>query len=454
MTNPDGEVGMETLTAARAQMEVSLAFHMVFAALGIGMPLMMVAAEALWLRTGQAHYRQLARKWAKATALTFAIGAVSGTALSFELGLLWPRFMEFAGGIIGPAFALEGYAFFLEAIFLGLYLYGWEKLSPRAHLLSGVAVAVSGMMSGVLVVAANAWMQQPAGFVLVDGKATQVSALAPFLSRAWGVMAVHSTLSCYIATGFAAAGVYALGMLRGRRDAYHRSGLALALGMATVAAVLQPVSGHFNGEHTAKHQPIKLAAYEAHFHTTRGAAELIGGIPDEETQTVRFAIRIPKLLSFLAYGDPDAEVKGLNDFPRELWPNVLITHLAFQVMIGCGLLLIGVGAWFWLARWRRREPGRWLLRALVVSSPLGVIALEAGWIVTEVGRQPWVIQGVMKTEDAVTTVPGVPATFFGFSILYLLLGTALALLLRRLATGAPPSASSAEHSMAEVAHAR
>jgi cytochrome d ubiquinol oxidase subunit I len=454
MTNPDGEVEMETLTAARAQMEVSLAFHMVFAALGIGMPLMMVAAEALWLRTGQAHYRQLARKWAKATALTFAIGAVSGTALSFELGLLWPRFMEFAGGIIGPAFALEGYAFFLEAIFLGLYLYGWEKLSPRAHLLSGVAVAVSGMMSGVLVVAANAWMQQPAGFVLVDGKATQVSALAPFMSRAWGVMAVHSTLSCYIATGFAAAGVYALGMLRGRRDAYHRSGLALALGTATLAAVLQPVSGHFNGEHTAKHQPIKLAAYEAHFHTTRGAAELIGGIPDEETQTVRFAIRIPRLLSFLAYGDPDAEVKGLNDFPRELWPNVLITHLAFQVMIGCGLLLIGVGAWFWLTRWRRREPGRWLLRALVVSSPLGVIALEAGWIVTEVGRQPWVIQGVMKTKDAVTTVSGVPATFFGFSVLYVLLGTALALLLRRLATGAPPSASAADASTVEVAHAR
>ncbi len=445
---------MNTLVAARLQMTVSLAFHMVFAALGIGMPLLMVAAEALWLRTGQAHYRQLARKWAKATALTFAIGAVSGTALSFELGLLWPRFMEFAGGIIGPAFALEGYAFFLEAIFLGLYLYGWEKLSPRAHLASGVVVAVSGMMSGVLVVAANAWMQQPAGFVLVDGKTTQVSAVAPFLSRAWGVMAVHSTLSCYIATGFAAAGVYALGMLRGRRDAYHRSGLALALGMATVTAVLQPVSGHFNGEHTAKHQPIKLAAYEAHFHTTRGAAELIGGIPDEETQTVRGAIRIPRLLSFLAYGDPDAEVKGLNDFPRELWPNVLITHLAFQVMIGCGLLLIAIGGWFWLVRWRRREPGRWLLRALVLASPLGIIALEAGWIVTEVGRQPWIIYNVMKTEDAVTTVPGVPATFFGFSVLYLVLGTALALLLRRLATGAPPSATSAGASTAEVAHAR
>lgn len=444
---------METLTAARAQMEVSLAFHMVFAALGIGMPLLMVAAEALWLRTGRAHYRDLAKKWAKATALTFAIGAVSGTALSFELGLLWPRFMAFAGGIIGPAFALEGYAFFLEAIFLGLHLYGWEKLSPRAHLAAGAAVAASGMASGILVVAANAWMQQPAGFVLADGKATRVSALAPFLSRAWPVMSVHSTLSCYIATGFAAAGVYALGMLRGRRDAYHRSGLGLALALATIAAVLQPVSGHFSADHTANHQPLKLAAYEAHFHTTRGAAEVIGGIPDVEARTVHRAIRIPKLLSFLAFADPEAEVRGLDAFPRELWPNVVVAHLAFQLMVGCGFALIGAGLWFWWTRWRRREPGRWLLRALVAASPLGVLALEAGWMVTEVGRQPWIIQGVMKTRDGVTPVAAVPATFFGFSVLYLVLGIALALLLRRVATGAPPSAPIGVPTP-EVAHAR
>lgn len=443
---------MGTLTAARAQMEVSLAFHMVFAALGIGMPLLMVAAEGLWLRTGRAHYLQLARKWARATALTFAIGAVSGTALSFELGLLWPRFMAFAGGVIGPAFALEGYAFFLEAIFLGLYLYGWEKLGPRAHLAAGAAVAVSGAVSGVLVVAANAWMQQPAGFVVAGGRAVATSALAPFMSRAWPAMAVHSTLSCYIATGFAAAGVYALGLLRGRRDAYHRSGLALALAMATAAAVLQPVSGHFSADHTARHQPLKLAAYEAHFHTATHAAEVIGGIPDVATGTVRGAIRIPGLLSFLAFGSADAEVKGLDAFPRELWPNVAVAHLAFQLMIGCGVALIAAGLCFWLARWRRREPGRWLLRALVAASPLGILALEAGWIVTEAGRQPWIVQGVMRTRDGVTPVDAVPATFFGFSLLYLGLGIALALLLRGLATGAPPSPASVDVPAAEVAH--
>src|SRR3954471_22202097 len=343
---------MDNLLAARAQMEVSLGFHMVFAALGIGMPLLMTLAEALWLRTGRAHYRDLARKWAKATALTFAIGAVSGTALSFELGLLWPRFMAFAGGIIGPAFALEGYAFFLEAIFLGLYLYGWERLSPRAHLAAGAAVAASGVLSGVLVVAANAWMQEPVASHGVD-----VSPLAPFLSPAWGQMALHSTLSCYIATSFAAAGVYALGMLRGRRDAYHRAGLTLALALGTAAALVQPLSGDLSAKHIARSQPAKLAAAEAHFETQRGAPIVIGGVPDAETGTVRGAIRIPKLLSFLATERFDGEVTGLNDFPRAEWSNVLVAHTAFDVMVGSAFALIALGIWFWFGRWRKREPG-------------------------------------------------------------------------------------------------
>ena len=445
---------MDTLTAARAQMEVSLAFHMVFAALGIGMPLLMVIAEGLWLRTRRPHYRALARKWAKATALTFAIGAVSGTALSFELGLLWPRFMAFAGGIIGPAFALEGYAFFLEAIFLGLYRYGWERLTPRAHWLAGVAVAFSGMVSGILVVAANAWMQEPAGFTMVGGKVADVSPWAPFLAPPWGLMSLHSTLSCYIATGFAAAGVYALGMLRGRRDAYHRSGLAIALALATAAAVAQPLSGDLLGKHGAKTQKEKLAAYAAHFHTERGASEVVGGLPDPETMTVKWGIEVPRLLSFLAYGDFDAEVTGLADIPRELWPNVVVSHLAFQAMVGAGTALMLLGAWFWLVRLRKREPGRWLLRALVAGSPLGILALEAGWIVTEVGRQPWIIRGVMRTSEGVTTVPHVSATFFGFSLVYLVLGVALAVLLRALATGAPTPAPAATPPARETEVAR
>ena len=429
---------MDTLTAARLQMEVSLGFHMIFAALGIGLPLLMVIAEGLWLRTGQPHYRDLARKWAKATALTFAVGAVSGTALSFELGLLWPRFMAFAGGIIGPAFTLEGYAFFIEAIFLGLYLYGWDRLTPFQHWLSGIPVAVSGMLSGVLVVAANAWMQNPVGFTEVAGQPTEVAAFAPFLTPSWFHMALHSTLSCYIATGFAVAGVYAMGMLRGRRDAYHRSALAIGMALATVTALLQPLSGDLSARSVAEHQPAKLAAMEALFETRSHAPLLIGGLPDLERGGVDYAIEIPSGLSLLVGHDPDTVITGLNDIPRDLWPNVMLTHVAFQVMVACGMALIALGLWFWWTR--RRRPALdapWLLRALVVGSPLGFIALEAGWIVTEVGRQPWVIYGVMRTRDGVTPVDDVPLTLLGFSVLYLVLGIALVVLLRALATGAP-----------------
>ncbi len=428
---------MDTLTAARAQMEMSLAFHMIFAALGIGMPLLMVVSEGLWLRTRQRHYLDLAQKWGKATALTFVVGAVSGTGLSMELGLLWPRFMEFAGPIIGSAFALEGYAFFIEAIFLGIYLYGWDRLSPRAHWLTGIPVAISGMLSGVLVVGANAWMQTPSGFDLVNGQPTNIDPLAPFFNERWPHMAIHSTLSCYIAVGFAVAGVYAVGMLRGRRDAYHRSALTMSLALATITAVFQPISGHFLGENVAHTQPAKLAAFEAHFETERGADLIIGGIPDVEAGRVDYAIRIPGGLSFLATRDFNGEVKGLNDFPPDQRPNVLISHIAFQVMVGSGFALIGLGGLFWLAWWRNMVDNKFLLLALALGSPLGFIALEAGWIVTEVGRQPWTIYGVMRTADAVTPAADVQTTFFVFSALYLGLGIVLVMLLRNLATGAP-----------------
>jgi cytochrome d ubiquinol oxidase subunit I len=424
---------VDALTAARLQMEVSLGFHMIFAALGIGMPVLMLIAERQWLRTGAAHYRELARTWGKATALTFAVGAVSGTALSFELGLLWPRFMALAGGVIGPAFALEGYAFFIEAIFLGLYLYGWDRLSPRAHWWTGIPVAVSGLMSGVLVVAANAWMQAPVGFELAaDGTLASAHPMATFQSPAWLHMAVHSSLSCYIATGFAVAGVYALGMLRGRRDAYHRSGLGIALTLATITAVLQPLSGDWSAREMVEYQPAKLAAAEAHFETSSHVPLLIGGLPDEDGN-VRFALRIPSGLSIMLGRSPATVVTGLDAFAREDRPPVALTHIAFQIMVGSGFTLIGVALLYWLQRRRRADDSPWLLRILLIASPLGFVALEAGWLLTEVGRQPWVIYGVMRTADAVTPRTDVPLTLFGFTVLYLLLGVALIMLLRGLA---------------------
>lgn len=445
---------MDPLSAARCQMALSFVFHMVFAASGIGMPMLMLMAEGLWLRTGRPDYRDLARKWSKATSLLFAIGAVSGTALSFELGLLWPRFMGLAGSIVGPAFALEGFAFFLEAIFLGLYLYGWDRLSPTAHWLTGIPVAVSGLLSGVLVVAVNAWMQAPVGLVVDNaGHLAHMDPLATFRSPYWLHMAIHSSLSCYIAVGFAVAGVYAVGMLGGRRDAYHRSGLALAMALATVTALLQPISGDFSGRRAARYQPAKLAAMEAHFETRAGAPLVIGGFPDAATGEVRFGIEIPYGLSLLVAHDPHAVVQGLRDFPPDERPDVLWVHLAFQVMVGVGFLLIAVGLWFWWVRWRRPAgEGRWLLRALAASGPLGFLALEAGWFVTELGRQPWTIYHRMRTAEAVTPVVDVPSSLMVFTVLYLGLAVALVVLLLRLSRGNPPARSFTTEHEPEAIH--
>ena len=433
---------MSPLTAARVQMELSLGFHMLFAAVGMALPIMLLIVERRWMRTGDRDALALAKTWSKATAVLFAIGAVSGTALSFELGLLWPRFMEVAGPLIGPAFALEGYAFFVEAIFLGLYLYGWQRLSPHAHWWCGVAVAVSGVASGVLVLSANAWMQDPVGFQPAIGSAPAiVNPTAALFNPAWPLMALHSTLSTYQAVGFAAAGVYAWAMLKQRhphRDRYHRLGLATAMILAVVSAVLQPIAGDLLAKRAHHRQPAKLAAMEGHFTTERCAPLRIGGLPDPEARVTRFALEVPCGLSLLATMDPNAEVVGLDRFPRDEWPNVVVTHLAFQVMVGCGLLMLGAAGWYVLEWWRHRKtPGRThsrgLLRALVLCAPLGFVALEAGWVVTEAGRQPWVIYRILRTADAVTPVADVSGSLTVFALLYAALLVILVVFLRRLA---------------------
>lgn len=427
---------MSNLDAARFQMAYSLAFHMFFAALGVGMPLLMFIAEGLWLRRREEHYLSLAKTWAKATGVLFAIGAVSGTGLSFEMGLLWPGFMQFAGSTIGPAFTLEGYAFFTEAIFLGLYLYGWERLSPVAHWLSGLVVAISGAMSSVMVVATNAWMQNPVGADLLKADPNAVDPIASlFRNQAWGIMALHSTLATYVATGFAVAGIYAWGALKGRVDPLRRSALAISLLVGGLAAATMPVTGHVSAQDIAERQPMKLAAAEAQFETETGAPLRIGGIPDMENLTVPLAIEIPGGLSFLAYNDFGAEVQGLDQIPREEWPNVPLVHISFQLMVISGFAMLGVAGLAGYIYIRRRErfmEHRWLMWLLLFSSPLGFLALQTGWIVTEVGRQPWIIYGVMRTTEAVTPAPGLKVAMFGFVALYTVLAVVLVWLLRRL----------------------
>ena len=422
---------MSDLLAARGQMAMSLAFHIIFAVLGIGMPLLMVLAEREWMRTGEAVWLDLAKRWAKGTAILFAVGAVSGTVLSFELGLLWPGFMEYAGAIIGMPFSLEGFAFFTEAIFLGVYLYGWNRLTPRAHWWSGVAVTVSGTISGVFVVLANAWMNAPTGFRLVDGRPVDIDPIAAMLNPAALPQALHMTLAAFAATGIAIAGISAVALRRDPTIRVHRAALRLALWVAVPASLLQVVSGDLSAKFLAEHQPVKLAAMEGHFESARGAALRIGGIPDEAAGVTRYAIEIPTMLSVLAFGDPDAEVKGLEAVPRDEWPPVLITHLAFQVMVGLGTLMAVASLWVVVCWVRRRDvvADRRLLTLLAWLMPAGFIAVEAGWVVTEVGRQPWIIQGVMRTADAVTPMPGLAAPFALFTLLYLFLGAVVCWLL-------------------------
>lgn len=421
------------LAFARAQMGLSLAFHIVFAVIGIGVPALMVVSEACWLRTGRAVYLELTRRWARGTAILFAVGAVSGTVLSFELGLLWPAFMAHAGGVIGLPFSLEGFAFFTEAIFLGIHLYGWNRVPPLAHWLAGVVVAVSGMASAVFVVAANAWMNAPVGFRLVDGRLTDVDPIAAMLNPAALQQVVHMLLAAYLATGFGVAGVHAYFLLRDRASLFHRRALAIALGMAVVATPLQIVSGDLLARMVARQQPVKFAAMEAHYRTRAGAPLTLGGWPDDERMAVPGAIEVPYALSLLAHGDPRAPVRGLEEFPRDQWPDVRAVHLAFDVMVGLGALLLGLAVWAgWLGLRRRRLPDSpALLRALVAATPLGFVAIEAGWVVTEMGRQPWIIYGIMRTSEAVTPMPGLVVPFIVFTVVYLLLAAILVVLLRR-----------------------
>jgi len=412
-------------------MALSLGFHIVFAEIGIAMPVLMVLAEWRWRRTGDEVYNRLAKRWAKGTAVLFAVGAVSGTVLSFELGLLWPAFMRVAGPIIGIPFSLEGFAFFTEAIFLGVYLYGWERISARAHLLAGLIVAASGAASAMFVVMVNAWMNTPAGIVMSAGQITQIDPIAGMLNPSSAQQVLHMLLAAYAATGLAVAGVHAAVLLRRPQAAFHRRALTLALTIGAPAALLQPLSGDISARTVAEWQPVKLAALEGQFETQIGAPLKIGGVPDVNAGITRYAIEIPRGLSLLAFRDPQAEVKGLNAFPRDLWPPVAPVHIAFQVMVATGSAMALVSAWVAFVAFRRRdiEQHRWLLRALAIVTPLGFAATEAGWTVTEVGRQPWVISGILRTSDAVTPMPGLAVPMILFAFLYLGLGVIVAVVI-------------------------
>ncbi len=414
---------MSDLLAARSQMAMSLAFHIIFASIGVALPLMMTLAEFRWLRTGDPVFLLLAKRWAKGTAILFAIGAISGTVLSFELGLLWPRFMAAAGAVIGMPFSLEGFAFFMEAIFLGIYLFGWNRVSSRLHFFAGAIVALSGLASATFVTFVNAWMNTPTGFTFTDGQFTDIHPFAAMMSPAAIPEAVHMVLAAYCAAGFATAGIHSWLQLRRGSNRFHEVAITLALAVGGTAALLQLVSGDALARMVAARQPVKLASLEGQFKTERGAPLRIGGLPDVKQDETKYAIEIPDGLSLLAFHSAHATVRGLDEFPRSDWPRVPVVHICFQIMVGCGSLLLLLSACaVYLGRrdppFTRRRRFLWIL---VAATPLGFIALEAGWMVTELGRQPWIVQGFLRTRDSVTTMPHLEFPFLGMTCIYLFL---------------------------------
>jgi cytochrome d ubiquinol oxidase subunit I len=429
-----GPVDQDYLFEARQMQALSFAAHIPLVCFGIAFPALVVLAEWLYLRTGNPLYRTLAKRWSKVMIALFAVGVVTGTILSFELGLLWPNFMATFGDVFGLAFALEGFSFFLEAIFIAIYVYGWDHLSPRAHFLCGFPILVAGLSGSLFVISVNGWMNHPTGFELREGRAVDVHPFdALFANDYFWHEVVHMYLAAYIVAGFLTAAVYAWGWLCGRRGPYERAALVIPLTVAALAAPAQIIVGDWAAREVAKEQPVKLAAFEGLHDTTRRAPVHVLGWYDGEE--VEYGIRVPRLLSLLAFHDPDAEVKGLETVPPDERPPVNVVRIAFQTMVGIGVGLALVGALYLLVWLRQRRVPRspWFYRAVVLAGPLSLVALICGWVTTEVGRQPWVVYEVMQTSEAVTGADGIPVGYTVLVLVYLGLAGAVIWILRRLA---------------------
>jgi cytochrome d ubiquinol oxidase subunit I len=400
-------IALDNLLAARYQMALSLGFHIVLSCFGVAFPAMIYVLHRRGIRRDDPDALLLARKWAKVSAVLFAVGAVSGTILSFEMGLLWPGLMSTYGDVIGLPFALEGIAFFTEAVFIGIYLYGWGRLSPRVHLNTLIPIMLAGAFGTFCIISVNAWMNAPAGFSLdADGNVVDVRPLeAMFNSAVWG-MSAHMYVAAFVVTGFLTASVYAVGMLRGRRDRRHSLGFTVAFTFAGIAAVIQPFVGHLIGGRLADEQPSKLAAIELSVEPESRAPLVLGGVLIDDE--VRLGVSIPALGSLVSTNSLDGVVPGLNEFPEDERPPANVVHLAFQTMVAAGVVMAAIAVWFWWRRRRADDPfGTWMLRATVAAGALSVVALEAGWVTTEVGRQPWIVYEVMLVDEAVTDNAGI-----------------------------------------------
>ena len=445
-----GDVSQPYLKEARQMQALSLGVHIPLVCFGIAFPAMVLFVEWLYNRTGNPAYKALAKRWSKVMLILFAIGVVTGTILSFELGLLWPRFMDKWGEVFGFAFAIEGLAFFCEAIFIAIYVYGWDRLSPRAHFLSGLPIVVAGILGSTSVIAVNGWMNNPEGFDLnAAGDVTNVRPVDALFNQHLWHEEVHMYLAGLIVASALVGAVYAWAWLKGRRDHYHRAGLIVALSVFCLAAPAQVVVGDWAARTVAESQPIKLAAMEGLDQTTKKAGLTVGGVYFDGK--VHGGVTIPDGLSLLAFHDPNSTVKGLDTVPPDDRPPVGFVRNAFQIMVGIGTLMALLGLWFLWSRWRHGALPRtpWFYRAVVVAGPASLVALISGWIVTEVGRQPWIVYGLMRVKDAVTGADGIPVGYATLVVVYIALGSVALFMLRRLARK-PPEAELAPGAGIEV----
>jgi cytochrome d ubiquinol oxidase subunit I len=427
----------EAMLPARWQMAMSLGSHIILSCFGVAFPVIMYVMHRKALTHDDPVTLGLAKRWSKVAAVLFAVGAVSGTILSFEMGILWPNFMGVYGDVIGLPFALEGIAFFIEAIFIGIYLYGWDRLPPRVHLATLVPIGISGAVGTFCILSVNAWMNSPSGFDVVDGEVTNIDPLAAMFNNAVGFMALHMYLATFMVAGFMTASVYAYGMLKGRNDRHHQLGFLVPFAFASVAALIQPFSGHLSGVRLAEDQPAKLAAMELTPHTEKAPAPLaIGGIMLDGEK--RFSIDVPWLGSLLARNDFNKPIQGLNEFAADERPKdglVTLVHWSLQGMIGIGSALMVFGVAFWALRKRGVDllQKRWFLKAAVIAGPAAILAMELGWITTEVGRQPWIAQDHMRVVDAVTGAGNLWISFGVLVTVYTAMGTGAVLVLRSMA---------------------
>ncbi|MCW1928355.1 cytochrome ubiquinol oxidase subunit I [Bhargavaea beijingensis] len=444
----------EAVFFSRLLTELTLSFHIIYATIGVGVPLMIMIAQWVGIKKNDEHYILLARRWARGFVITVAVGVVTGTAIGMQLSLLWPNFMELAGQVIALPLFMETFAFFFEAIFLGIYLYTWDRFdNQKKHMLLLVPVAIGASFSAVFITMVNAFMNAPKGFDLVDGNLVNIQPLAAMFNPAMPTKVAHVVVTAYMTAAFVLAAIAAFRLLKGSDHVYHKKALYLTMKLGLIFSIGAAVIGDFSGKYLAEYQPEKLAAAEWHFETEGKAPLMMYGVLDG--QEVKYAIKIPYALSILAHSNPTAEVIGLNDFPEDEIPPLYV-HYLFDTMVTIGVLMILISGVFWLGRhlgWRFIQ-SRWFRWLLVAGGPLSIIAIEMGWWYAEVGRQPWILRGIMKVPEAATTSGQVDTMLYLFALLYLVLGVGSVIVLRRMFRRNPVEREIADREQARIEEER